>query len=524
MKRLLFAAMALLMITGCFNSTNQDSETPPPASEAPISPSPAPVEPVKGGTLKIPMRPPKTLNPLLNEDASVDAVLKLLFEPMMTLDVHFKPIPNLASFNFASDGMSVIITLRDGLKWSNGSAITSEDIEFSLDTLRNAPDTAVYKNSVLNISPVYTIIDEKKIKLQFLQPYSGIAYQFCFPIISKQYYENQTDPGSEINMKPMGNGLFVFNSYTNMKTMKLNFNPDTYRKTPYIASIEVQIVPDQQSELNAFDQRIIDVVSAEIAQWGRYRNNSNTIINEYSTMYYDFIGFNFNHEALAQVGFRRAIAHSINIPDIITNIYLGHASRASTPINPESWLYEPEVVQYDFDLEIAGALISDEGYDVEPLRILVNEENDERVKIADILSGNLKKIGVNTIMESISYDAYVNKLEHKDFDIFIGGFFLSTAPDLTFAFGSANGAGNVFSYKDETMNALLSAAFTATSNAGYLKAVSDLQKHIAKELPCVSLVFRKSAMLSDNRVLGDKYPVMFNIFADINQWFIPRDR
>ena len=524
MKRLLFTAAALIMLAGCFDLNNKDVSIPLTATETQVSMSPAPIEPIKGGTLKMSMRPPMTLNPLLNEDVTVDTVLKLLFEPLMVLDTSFKPVPNMASFNFASDGMSVIITLRDGLKWNNGSLITSDDIAFSLDTLRGASDTAVYKKSILNISPLYTIIDDKKIKLQFIQPYSGMAYQFCFPIISRQYYENQTEPGNDINMKPMGNGLFVFDSYDNLKQMKLNFNPDTYRKTPYIASIEIIIVPDQQSELNAFDQRLIDVVSAELAQWGRYRNNINTNINEYSTMYYDFIGFNFNNEMLAQLDTREAIAHSVNIPDMITNIYLAHASRAFTPVNPDSWLFEPDTAKYDFDLSKAAGLISKNGYTGKPLRILVNNENDERVKIADILNTNLNKIGINASLESLDYTEYVNKLSEKDFDLFIGGFNLSVAPDLTFAFGSANGSENMFSYNDETMNALLAAAFTAASNTGYQRAVSDLQKYIAKELPCVSLVFRKSAMLSSKSVLGDKKPVTSNIYSNINQWFISKDR
>jgi len=527
MKRLFLTAAALIMLAGCFNiNDNKDVSTPLPATdEAQPTPTPAPIAPAKGGVLNIPMRPPKTLNPLLNEDASVDGVLKLLFEPLIVLDTRFKPVPNLASFNFSPDGMSVTVTLRDGLKWSNGSAITSGDIAFSIETLRNAPDQAVYKNCVSNISPDYTIIDDKKIKLQFLQPYSGMAYQFCFPIIPEQYYEGQTDPGGEINMKPVGDGLYVFNSYDNLKEMTLNFNPDTYRQSPFIPTINVMIVPDQQTELSAFDQRLIDVVSAELAEWGRYRNSADTNIDEYPTMYYDFIGFNFNNTTLAKLDVRQAIAHAVNIPDIIANIYLGHASQAYTPVNPDSWLFEPDVDKYDYNLDTAAALIGKPGvYDGQTLHILVNKENDERVKIAGILNDNLTKIGLKTTVDSLGFDDYVNKLNQKDYDIFVGGFNLSAAPDLGFAFGSANGADNMFSYKDSAMNALLAAAFTSIGNPGYLKAMSDLQMYIAKQLPCVSLVFRKSAMLSSAGVMGDKHPVMSNIFSDINQWFISKDR
>ena len=523
MKRVLFAAAAMLMLAGCFNqNNNKDVSTPlPDETTAPDTPTPTPAAPVKGGTLRVPMRPPKTLNPLLNEDASVDTVLKLLFEPLIVLDKSFKPVPNLASFNFTSDGLGVTITLRDNLKWSDGTPITTGDIAFSLDTLRSAPDQAVYKNCVSNISAQYTILDDKKIKLQFLQPYSGMAYQFCFPIISKAYYGIQTDPGSAENMNPVGDGLYKFDSYDNLKEMQLSLNPYTYRQGPYINAIDVIIAPDQQTELNAFDQRLIDVVSAELAEWGRYRNKANTNIDEYSTMYYDFIGFNFNNETLAKLDVRQAVAHAVNIPDIIANIYLGHASMAFTPVNPDSWLFEPDVDKYDYNLDTATALVAKTGgYSGQPLRILVNKENDERVKIAGILNTNLNKIGLAATVESLDYAGYLDKLNSGDYDIFVGGFNLSPVPDLGFAFGSSEGAANMFSYKDDTMNALLAAAFSAIGTTSYQKSMSELQKYIAAQLPCVSLVFRKSAMLTSDGVLGDKFPVASNIFANINQWYI----
>jgi len=523
MKRLFFTVAALVFLVGCYTPDNQEIVAPPPTVAIP-TPTPEPITPVKGGTLRVPMRPPLTLNPLLNEDASVDAVLQLLFEPLMIIDANMKPMPNLATFNFASDGMSVTITLREGLRWTNGLPITSEDIAFSIDTLRQAPENAIYRNNVSNIMPEYTIYNERRIKLQFHRAFSGMAYQFTFPIIPKMYYYGQMDPSSPVNMRPVGNGLFVFHSYTNMKEMRLNFNPDTYRQPPYIANIEVVIVPDQQTELHAFDQRLIDLVSAEIAEWGRHRNNQNTNIYEYPTMYFDFIGFNFNNELLAQLDFRRAIAHSINVDEIVENIYLEHATRAFTPVNPHSWLFEPDVERYNFSLDIATELFESANYDGRNLRILVNMENDERVAIANILHENLSRIGVNTTVESVDIDTYRNLIERdRDFDMFIGGFNLSLAPDLTFAFGSADGASNMFSYSDETMNALLAAAFSAVGDANYQRALSELQRYIAQELPCVSLVFRKSAMLSDTRVLGEKHPVMSNIFANANRWFIPRE-
>ncbi|MDR1914749.1 MAG: peptide ABC transporter substrate-binding protein [Clostridiales bacterium] len=525
MKKFLLTAAFMLCLSGCFENTAKETEPLLPAPTETETVAPTETLPTYGGTLKVPMRQPTTLNPLYNEDTTVDSVLKLLFEPLMAVNQQLEPQANLGSFNFASDGLSVTIDLREGLVWSDGIPMTTEDIVFSLDTLQNAPDNAIYKQNVSNISPTYFITDERKIKLEFLQPYSGMAYELCFPIIPKHYYEGETDPASDANMKPVGNGLYVFLEYDNTKSMALNFNPNTYRKKPYIASVEAVVVPDQESELYAFDQRLIDIVSAEIADWGKYRTNPETNINEYTTGYYDFVGFNFNTVAMSKRAVREAVAHALNIDDIVNSIYLGHATRTYTAVNPNSWLFEPDVRQYEFDLEKSSNLLASAGYNDSNklnLRLLVNTENSERVKIAAILYKNLTQLGVTVQLEQLRFAEYKKKLDEKDFDLFIGGLNLSIAPDLSFAFGYDTLSDNMFAYRDDSTNALLAAAFQAAGQNSHKKAMSDLQKRLAEELPCVSLVFRKSAMLSDRRVYGEKRPTAINIFANINEWFIVR--
>ncbi|MDR3239725.1 MAG: peptide ABC transporter substrate-binding protein [Clostridiales bacterium] len=511
---------AALLPSGCLNIIDPEQDpTPPPAI---LTPSPEPTEapqPRSGGTLRIPMRPPQTLNPLLNEDATVDAVLKLLFEPMMTLDTSLKPIGNLANFTFSADGMSVSVVLRDGLKWSDGVSVTTKDVAFSLNTLRAAPETSIYKSCAANISPQYVITDAQTIKIQFRQPFSGAAYQFCFPLIPEHYYQGNANG---TGMKPVGNGLYVFDSYTEQREMRLNFNPDSYRKKPYIPSIEVFITPDQETEFSAFDQRLVDVISAEAADWGRYRNSREININEYVTNYYDFLGFNFNNGDLQDRLIRQAVAHAVDAEEWITSVYLGHAERAVSPLNPASWLYDPNVTQYEYSLTKAGDLLKQAGFSggsegkTLSLRLLANAENTERVKIANLLAESLTSLGVNAEADIQPFETYSAKIESKDFDIFVGGLNLSVIPDLTFAFGS----GNLFSYHDDVMDLLLSNAFSAVSPAGHQKAMSDLQQKIAEDLPCVSLAFRKSAVLCDQKVQGPKKPVLNNILANINEWYI----
>jgi peptide/nickel transport system substrate-binding protein len=518
-ERFLIALLLLFMLAGCTGTPeNPEPTLSPTAAPSPTQAAPEPSGPTYGGVLRIPMRLPKTLNPLLNEDETVDTVLRLLYEPLMALDDTLKPVGNLAGFSFSSDGMSVSVEIRDGAIWSDGTPVTAEDLAFSIETLQQAPENAIYKPLVKNISQV-SVLDERKARVYLLQPFSGTRYQFRFPIIPKHHFQGATDPGNAANMNPVGNGLFVFSSYDSKNELKLTASNATYRQKPFISSVSAIIVPDQETEMHSYDQRLLDVVSAELADWGRYRNNQTTTINEYTTMYYDFIGFNFNNEALSDKRVRQAVAFLVDADDAIESIYLSRADKSITPVNPRSWLYEKNVASYPLDVQKAKTLFTQAKF-TSKLRILVNTENVERVKIAQTLADNLAKADIDATVEELPYDEYLAKVDAKDFDIFAGGFNLSVIPELSFAFQYSIDYDNIFGYRDDTTNGLLASAFSAVAETSCLKAMSDLQKRLAEELPCIGIAFRRAAMLTDQKVKGPIKPNMDNIFANINTWYL----
>ncbi len=542
LKRIMILTCAVVFLvvpffTGCAKTGGNPPEvlvTPPPAT-----PEPTPREPSFGGTLKLSMRPPKTLNPLLNEDVTVNNILRLVYEPLAVLDENQKPVSNLADFNFSSDGTSVTLTLKDGLQWSNGTAVTSKDVTFSIEMLKNAPDTVIYKKNVRNISS-FTAPNTKTVNISFNQAFSGAPYLLCFPVISEAYYRNEKNPQSDKNMKPVGNGAFEFVSYENTRKMKLKAtnNTTTAAKIPYIENVEVVVTPDFETDLNSFGEGIIDVVSSSVSDWGKYRSSQYSSVTEYVATYYDFIGFNFNNIALQSRNVRQAVAYAINKTEIVANIYLDHAVLTDTPVSPQSWLYEPGVATYDYAPEQAVWLLSADGYTLNddgfmekdvnsvkmPLsfRIAVNSENNERVKIANYLNTSLKAVGIQSEIISVPFDEYQKLLSTKAYDIFIGGFNLSVIPDLTFALHSSQveGGNNFFAYKDDKMDILLSQAASQPAEIPYKKAMSELQKYIADELPCISLAFRKTAVLSSKRINGAIAPTVDNIFYSISDWYM----
>ncbi len=506
-----------LTLTGCTIAPEEEApqETPTPATATPM-----PV-PKKGGELKVSMRMPKTLNPLLNQDVTVDSVLKLVFEPLMYLDENERPVPGLAeSYEISEDGLSVVVKLQDGLQWEDGQPITARDIEFSIDTIKSAEDGTLYKACGKNILSTF-IVSGTTIKINYERAFGGAAYLLCFPIIPKHYYGAADGRSPEKSIKPLGSGLYRFDSKENANSFSLVANENYYGDKPYIENVTVMTSSDTQTDLYSFEQGITNAVSVSLLGYAKYKGTRETETTDYVTNSFDFVGFNFGNTYLGDKKIREAIALATPVDKILSEVYLGHAEKAHSPINPKSWVYEQNPGTRSYDPEEAKIkLIEAEAGEFE-LEILVNEENEERRKIADILSESLGNIGIKTVINTVPFERYMELLTERSFDIFIGGFTLSPVPDITFALHSSQVyAQNYFGYKSDKMDALLMLAANSIAPESFKAALSDIQKLFVEDIPCIGLVFRKAVLLTDKTIHGPKRPLNGNIFKNLNEWFI----
>lgn len=532
----LVAALMIFMAGCTVTQEIEEEEDPIPQEEVVIEEE---ITPAKGGNLTVAIRNPKTLNPLYNEDHSIDQILRLVFEPLITLDDTLKPVPNLAeSWEMSQNGTTLIVNLRRGITWHDGTPVTAKDVVFSMETIQKSGETSIYKRCVQNVSQ-YTEIDAHTVRITYNQPFSGALYALYFPIIPEHYYRGETMSSSAKNMQPVGNGAYRFESFTPMKTLLLQANENWFKGATYIDTITAMVTPDKETDLYAFDQKQLDVAITDVVDWEKYSEMGETETYEYMTNYYDFIGLNFNHSLFQDKRLRQAIAYSIPKERIINEQYLGHAVAAKTPINPNSWLYEAEGNEYTYHAETSKALLAQAGWEdsdedgildqvIDGMKqdlsfhMMVNKENMERVQAAYEIQTELQEIGIQLIIEEVEFDTYTSRLETRDFESFMGGWRLSLIPDLTFAFhtSQAETGTNYISYRSQEMDNLLQQAFLAQGDSGMKKAYKDLQQYIAEELPYISLYFRTSAVLTSNRVRGNVQPTMDSIYGNIQEWFI----
>ena len=485
--------------------------------------------------LTLSMRIPETLNPLLNREETVDRILKLIYLPLLEFDEAGKAVPAIAeTWEIGADGKTVTMHLRNDIMWQNGGKLTAEDVVYSFRTIQNAPEGSVYKN-VLNYVADCTKTGEYTVVFTFHENFSSNLNALGFPVISSGYHGGDHDPKSAVNQTPVGNGIYGMYSHKQAAELILRAS-DTYQgDAPSVRYIRVKITSGAETDINAFEQGMTDVLVAEATEAGRYVDEGISGMYQYTSNEYDFIGFNFNRELFQDKALRQAVAYALPKENLMESVYLNYGVMTNTPINPKNWLYEENVALYGYNPSMASTFLKNSGWtDADgngklekkaengttkqlKVTILVNQENTERRQIASKLKDELTAIGFDITIDQQNFQAYQEKFINGQYDMIIGGWNCSNVTDLAPFFSTA-GSLNYIGYTNEEVDQLLAAARTAVGDGPTLLAYSSLQKKLAEELPYISIAYRNEAVFASKNVSGNINPTEFDVFRDIETW------
>ena len=453
-----------------------------------------------GGTLNVAMPMVQTLNPLLNSDRNLAQVLRLIFEPLVIFDDEHNPIPNPAivqSIIFAPSGQSLTITLEEGIFWEDGTAITADDIAFSIDILRHqAPQTAVYRANVAYVVS-HNIANPQTININLSQPMYRMMYLLDFPIIPRHYYQgtSMSNLRAPRNMHPIGNGPFRFYNYTLATRLELIANDGAPGGRPYIDNINGVVLRDMADAYYAFERGIVDAMVVGEADFGRFRAMGKTRAVDMRAIEFDIIGFNHNRPIFYDLGVRMAIAGAMDGGARELFDYMGFTvgdegilQRQVSPVLP------PILLKMD---------------------IIVNEENPQSVAYAERLYKELTEAGVGASLYALALDDFLDRLDNGDFCLVVG-----TATDSTVSGINFLSSGNIFGYATSRLNALLSDIDRASNAANLSYATQQARRYVAENFPIIFLGERGRALFVSEGVHGALNVSGEDVFRGVSRWFI----
>jgi peptide/nickel transport system substrate-binding protein len=159
--------------------------------------------------------------------------VNLYYAPLMVFDTQ-KPtdpaVPELAtSYSWSSDGKTLTINLRSGVKWSDGKPFSSADVAFTFNLIKNS--SALNANWSIPIPDSVTAPNATTAVLTFSAPQLSSAYYILkTPIVPQHVYQSVSNPATYTDANPVASGPYMLDKFSSTGfTMKLN--PNYYDKS-----------------------------------------------------------------------------------------------------------------------------------------------------------------------------------------------------------------------------------------------------------------------------------------------------
>lgn len=559
---LIALTLLIMTISGCkLNKDNLDID-----SENNKDQQTAETKAELGGEIILPLTNFNTLNPLITENDSYYFFSKLIFESLFEFDDNLNMEGQLVKdYSVSDNGRKIEIRLRDDIFWHDSKPLTSEDVAFTVNTIKYANTDSTYNKMFIqalgSFSPSdirrivdVNVVDQKNLIVTFDRSFSNNLEVLTFPIIPKHVFVNgEVDNNAYINALqsenyiPIGTGPFKFSEYEKMKQITLVANEEYREKRPYIDKILGKVFDTEEDILRAFETGQINMATTIGVDWEKYNQNNGINSIEFISPNYEFLGFNFNKKIFqGEDGkiLRKAIVYGINRQKIIETVYLGHGTQIDVPIHPKSWLISDASNSYGYSLDMAKEEMNklkakDIDIDKISIDLLTNTFNPVRLKTAEMIKENLSQLGIEVNIfpqvgrkDEISEEDIkkqweeINKMMASGkFDVVLSGWKLSVIPDLSFAFHSSQIKYNTnfINYSNQEMDTLLEKVFLNGNREDKQENYKELQDLISEDLPYISLFFKNKSLLLNNKIKGNLQPTFFNPYKGIKSGYIPKD-
>lgn len=480
------------------------------------------------GQLSIACVEPINFNPIKVSNKSYLDISNLIFNGLFEYDKNQKIIPVLAKeIDIDVNTGKSIVRLRDDIFWSDGNKVTSDDVKFTLDTIKKNVDS-VYIESINKIQN-YKVIDEETLSINFIKPYFNLLDRLCFPIVPKHIYTLYDD------FLPVGTGPYKVTDYKKLKFMDLKPNKYYWMDKDFgIEQIKVIFVDDAQALDPFFQSGEIDVLHASSYDWEKYKEQKDISTYKYISDGFEFISINHDNELLSDKAVRQAMMYAINRKGITDKHLLGHAVVTDTPIKPYSWLDDGQGIKYNYSKAEAQYMLSNAGFSFNSISkafereldgktqvlrftLITNIENNYRVKAAEDIKKDLEEAGYIIDLKIVPFEDVQKTLESKKFDLVLTG--------MNIKQGLVLDGENYGSYINEEFDLLIDEiVFKQNSPVALPSVYNKIQKIIREDLPVISLFYKEYALVTRSKVRGVIEPDSMNLFRTIGDWYLVKDK
>ncbi len=493
-------ALALMLCAGCTEMSGLSAPSVSAAASG-TGESSQPVDDHSDIILHLPYKAEDSLDPYQCRTEQNFYISQLLYDPLFRLSINQTPEAALAEkAEQATEGRWRVSLRRDAV-FSDGSPVTAADVVRSFWLALENPS---YQAGLRDVSEVNEL-DARTV--EFVLTLNDVYFPcaLVFPIVQRE--------GA-----PLYSGRFLPAGETpNVLVPNTRYSQPPGR----VKRIELSDVPDEESAIYSLKSGKVDLLFSDMRSVeGLGTNNSFSMVQLNNLV---FMGINSKNRMLDNPIIKNILSELVDRAAISRRAYLGQATTVEAPLNPAFFVtgadnnVRPSLDSLNGRLDEAGCDQRDEagyrliGNERMSFRLLCNNDSEFKMTIAQVIKECYNEVGIEVIIQSMPFDAYMAALAEGAFDLYIGEIRLGYNMNLNPLLNPEGAAGYgvkanpelLASYREFRADAIGADVFC---------------RDFAADMPFVPLLYRRGVLLHARDFFAKIVATEQDIFYNILTW------
>lgn len=363
-----------------------------------------------------------------------------LFESEVEADGSTAIVPSLCeSYVVSDDGLTYTFTLREGVVFSNGSALTASDVQYTFERLLTSggvnddiplevAGAEALQNGEADTLEGFTVIDDYHFFITLNAANAGFVAELTGPAISvvdRETMETVQNFGLSCE-DTIGTGPYKVTEWVVNDHYTLEYNDKYWGDEPSVKKMTVYIIPDASTQNLMYQNGDLDIIDLESL-------DASIVESTYKTQYADrivtssrvglvYFALNENNKYLSDVNVRKAIQAAVDVDSIVTGIYAGDAVVENGIIPVGVWGFNKALERPAYDPAAAKALLESAGYSDGEIsfELAMDSSASGNIQLVyQVIHQNLQAIGINAEIKSYDESSWLDLRKSGEMDSFV---------------------------------------------------------------------------------------------------------
>ena len=470
----------------------------------------------------------------------------------------------------SEDHLTYTFTIREGVAWHDGQPFTAEDVLFSVKAMMNPfADSANLRGYYADLADVE--IEGRQVRFEMSKPYwlNDEALGATLPFVAKHVYDPDgvldnysfadliapearndatlrefgdgfnTHPA---NRDPIGTGPFKFESWESGSELVLVRNDNYWGEKAYLEKILIRFITDDTARLTAlkageidFDSRLTPIQYARQTSGASF--DAELVKAAFNIPQLSYIVWNSERPFFADKRVRQAMTMLIPRQQIIDNLRFGLAELATSPFNPSSADFNPNIEAFSYDPDAAAMLLDEAGWidhDGDGIRdkdgvkfsfeFLGSVSSGFTDQLLPIVKEEFAKVGIEMTERRLEFTVVIESVRDLRYDAYAGAWLSSLSYDpyqLWHSSSIGNRGSNFGSFDNPEADRLMEEARTEFDPEKRKQLYWRFQEILHEEQPYTFMLYPQESVAYHRRFQQVNFlPVRPGY--DLTKWFVPQ--